>query len=296
MVQQVANTSLDPPGLGSGRRGRTIDAKCFRAIAFGCDAREWGAWSFAFKRTVRSCSRDGFIMMDFVEKQSVEVQEHLLGGKGSGSVSPNVVSKLWAELHDVLRQVVSGEAMTILRSVEDCRGFVAWQKLYQKFNPKTVARAIRSLAEACSPAKVKELVDVDPAICVWEQKVALLSKEFQKQVSNNMKVAIVTSMLLPSIQDNVLYVLFISKIRADKVAMMTKPTPTDIGYATMDEVGGDCSEDDVQAVTANTRCEVAVVGDIFPASALPWAMGPPRRARGETRRARGRAKAAARLA
>ena len=35
---------------------------------------------------------------------------------------------------------------------------------------------------------------------------------------------------------------------------MTKPTPMDIGYATMDEVGGDCSKDDVQAVTANTRC------------------------------------------
>ena len=93
--------------------------------------------------------------------------------------------------------------MTILRSVEDCPGFVAWQKLYQKVNPKTVARAIRLLAEACSPAKVRELVDVDLAICVWEQKVALLSKEFNEQVSNNMKVAIVTSMLPPSIQDHV---------------------------------------------------------------------------------------------
>ena len=176
-----------------------------------------------------------------------------------------MVSKLSAELYDVLCQVVSGEAMTILRSVEDCRGFVAWQKLYQKFNPKTVARAIRLLAEACSPAKVRELVDVDPAICVWEQKVALLSKEFNEQVSNNMKVAIVTSTLPPSIQDYVYtsvdceipYEAFISKIRAvvgNKVAMMTKPTPMDIGYATTDEVGGDCSEDDVQAVTANTRC------------------------------------------
>ena len=150
--------------------------------------------------------------------------------KGSGSISPDMVSKLSAELYDVLCQVVSGEAMTILRSVEDCRGFVAWQKLYQKFNPKTVARAIRLLAEACSPAKVRELVDVDPAICVWEQKVALLSKEFNEQVSNNMKVAIVTSMLPPSIQDYVYtsvdceipYEAFISKIRAvvgNKVAI-----------------------------------------------------------------------------
>ena len=35
---------------------------------------------------------------------------------------------------------------------------------------------------------------------------------------------------------------------------------------------------------------IAMVGGIFPASALPWAMGLPREARGETRRARGRAK------
>ena len=76
----------------------TIDAKCFRAITFGSDAREWCDWSFAFKRTLRSCSRDAFIMMDFVEKQSAEVQEHLLGGEGSGSVSPNVLSKLSAKL------------------------------------------------------------------------------------------------------------------------------------------------------------------------------------------------------
>ena len=85
MAQQVANTPVDPPALRSEHRGRTIDAKCFRAIAFGCDAGEWSDWSFAFKQTVRSCSRDAFLMMDFVEKQSTEVQEHLLGGEGSGS-------------------------------------------------------------------------------------------------------------------------------------------------------------------------------------------------------------------
>ena len=66
--------------------------------------------------------------------------------------------------------------MTVLRSVEDCRGFVAWQRLSQKLNTKTVARSICLLFDACSPAKVKELVDVDPAICSWPQKVALRSK------------------------------------------------------------------------------------------------------------------------
>ena len=50
---------------------------------------------------------------------------------------------------------------------------------------KPLREGIRLLAEACSPAKVKEL----------------LSKEFNETLSNCMKVAIVTSMLPSSIQD-----------------------------------------------------------------------------------------------
>ena len=118
MAQQVANTPVDPLGLRCEHRGWTIDAKCFRANAFGGDARGMGSLVFRF------------------EANRAQVQEHLLAGEGSGSMSPDVVSKFSAELYDVLCQVVSGEAMTILRSVEDCRGFVAWQKLRHKLNPK----------------------------------------------------------------------------------------------------------------------------------------------------------------
>ena len=60
---------------------------------------------------------------------------------------------------------------------------------------------------------------------------------------------------------------FISKNRAvvgNKVAMMTKPTPMDIGYATIGHVAANCSQDDGQAVTANTRFFLIAMGwDIF---------------------------------
>ena len=65
-----------------------------------------------------------------------------------------------------------------LRSVEDCWRFVAFQRLYLKFNSETVASAIRLLAEVCSLVQVKELMDIDPAVCAWRQKVALLCKGF----------------------------------------------------------------------------------------------------------------------
>ena len=86
LAQQAVRTPADPPGLQLEQRGR-IDAKCFRAIAFGGGAKEWGDWSFAFKRTVRLCSRDVHILLDFVEKQTMDIQMHLLGGDGDGSLS-----------------------------------------------------------------------------------------------------------------------------------------------------------------------------------------------------------------
>ncbi len=36
------------------------------------------------------------------------------------------MARLSAELYHVLCQAVSGEAMAVVRSVEDCKGFVAW--------------------------------------------------------------------------------------------------------------------------------------------------------------------------
>ena len=86
LAQQAVRTPADPPGLQLEQRGR-IDAKFFRAIAFGGGAKEWRDWSFAFKRTVRSCSRDAHILLDFVEKQTTDIQMHLLGGDGDGSLS-----------------------------------------------------------------------------------------------------------------------------------------------------------------------------------------------------------------
>ena len=104
LAQHAVRTPADPPGLQLEQRGR-IDAKCFRAIAFEGGAKEWRDWSFAFKRTVRSCSRDAHILLDFIEKQTMDIQMHLLGGDGDGSSSVEA-SKLSAELHDVLCRVV----------------------------------------------------------------------------------------------------------------------------------------------------------------------------------------------
>ena len=138
--------------------------------------------------------------------------------------------------------------------------------------------------------------------------MALLSKEFNEQVSNNMKVAFVTSMMPPSIQDYVYTSVdceipceaSISKIWAvvgNKVAMMTKLTPMDIGYATTARSEETAANMTFTLSPPTLDVIIAMVGDTIPASAHPRALGLPKSERGETRRARrGMAKAAARLA
>ena len=73
----------------------------------------------------------------------------------------------------------------ILRSVEDCRGFLRGRSCIKSSIRRPWRGRLDCLQKHARLAKVRELVDVDPEICVWEQKVASLSKEFNEQVSNN---------------------------------------------------------------------------------------------------------------
>ena len=258
-VMQASIAASTPVPTNAPIRKRRLDSRYFKLQDFNGELSAGGDWCFAFKRTVRSNCVEAFEIMEFVERQTTEMVEAELGGDRLDS---DEVAALSAELFDLLCQTCSGEAMTVVRGVEGCFGFVAWQRLCKKFNPKTMARAIRLMAEVCSPTRVKELHEVDDAIRRWEGKVTQLRKEFSEELSSNMRVAIVTAMMPTSIQDyiyttvdkNILYDDLVEKVRSvvgNKVAMMSKPTPMDIGW--VDE-GDQGEEKEVGAVTLGTKC------------------------------------------
>ena len=65
------------------------------------------------------------------------------------------------ELCDVLCQFTTGDALGLVRATADMKGYEAWRKIHKHYNPKTMARAVRMLADVTSPPKVKELGDVE---------------------------------------------------------------------------------------------------------------------------------------
>ena len=207
-------------------------AKYVRCETFAGDQAKWEDWSFAFKRSIRSMSRDAYDAMTEWEKGTEDLDEETELSKELEQRS--------AELYDILCQFCSGEALMVVRSVEDMEGIKAWQRLHKKYNPKTMARGVRMLTEVIGPPKITELTNFETSVTMWEEKVKRLTAQFNENVSNNMKIAIFTNMMPASLQDFVYihtekdckYEEVREKVAAlvsNKVAANARPTPMDIG-------------------------------------------------------------------
>ena len=102
-----------------GGGGRILDRRHLRTQEFDGAQDKWGDWAFGLKRSIRSGSHDMFLLMEQVEKGSTEPDEEEMD---TASVDINV-DRMSAELYDALCQQCSGDAMTVIRSV-DGRGGV----------------------------------------------------------------------------------------------------------------------------------------------------------------------------
>jgi hypothetical protein len=120
--------------------------------------------------------------------------ERVLCERGCGGIS--------SELYDLLCTVVKGEGWTILKSVEEFYGFKAWQKLQSKYNPRTAARAFELLSDVCSPGAVEGAHEVEAAFATWRAEVRVFEREFDERLGERMNIAIMTSMMPPSVQDH----------------------------------------------------------------------------------------------
>ena len=272
MAQAVA-MALQQAGVVGGhgasgerrKNGQAIDTRGVRFREFDGNLTGWESWAHAFKCAVRAANPKALELMEEVEGMTVDAKDSEVIGEVLEDAGD--VAKMSGELYSVLSQYCSGEALTVVRSVSTFEGLWAWQKLHRKYSPRTMARAIRLMADVAGPRPVKELQDVETALSTWEEKTRRLEAEFGERLSDGMRIAIATSMLPHVIQDyvytnideNSRYTLMAEKVRSwvgNKVAMMQGPTPMDVG-----EVGGDWGhaedewpETDVQGVGASSQC------------------------------------------
>ena len=155
---QVPGQGGDGGQAGAGGRDhgprRKIDTKMMRIRDFRGETAHWEAWVHSFKSAIRSACPAALQTMEEVEKSSYDGTDDNLD-----------VDKISGELYDILSQYCT--ALSVIKGVTSFEGFLAWQKLHRKYNPKTVARAVRLMTDVTGPKQVKEIREVEAAITAW---------------------------------------------------------------------------------------------------------------------------------
>ena len=230
---------------GTGQSRRSLDERYFRRLLpFEGVNQSWKDWSFQFKAAVKVASKDVAEIIDWIERQQgdVCVDEVILHTHGD----EDNMKKLASELYDVLCMLLKGEPLLLLQGIVGMDGFKAWQKINQKYNPVTPAKALMTLIEAVTPTKVKALKDLPGAIEKWELKVYQLERDFGEKMSDKMKTAVLTSMCTPDIQDLIFqnaemmkdFKMVRDKVRnliLNRITVGNGPSPMDIGMAEQDD-------------------------------------------------------------
>ena len=119
-------------GFGGGARGDgggRLLSKYVAVDKFGGEQDKWDEWAFAFKRAIRSQNKRVYDALVAAEQSGEDLAEEV-------DLDP-VMEQRSGELYDILCQVCVGEALVLVRSVEDLEGIRAWQVLWRKYNPKT---------------------------------------------------------------------------------------------------------------------------------------------------------------
>ena len=231
------------------REGGSLDERYFRRVEkFDGKEGTWKEWSFQFKTQVGAASKMARDRLDEIQKAGDEPDWDSLFIDDK----QEVVDKLGSELYSVLTSLISGEALMMVRGVPHGDGWKAWSKLFNRYNPKTPARALMAMMAVMSPKKVKDVRELSQAVEEWEIKVKSLKLEHDVDINDQIKVALLTSMVPGDLQD---YIFQWTDAKAtfentkDRVmslarnrATMARPTPMEvdhIGFDDWPEAGGE---------------------------------------------------------
>ena len=224
-------------GVDEGRRrtaGRRIEAKNFSRVQnFDGNAAKFGDWVFQIKLAMRACAPSIAELMEKFARQKEEVTMDDVEMEDSDG------EKLAAEIYDIIGMTVMGEALTIVKGVQDMNGVEAYRRLFRRYSPNTPARSLVRFMEVLNPGRAKDVHDLANKLENWELKVAVFEKEDGESVSEKVKVAVLLGMCTQELQD--LIVQRSEKLETYKDVKATvmnfvdnrkaqyMPTPMDIG-------------------------------------------------------------------
>ena len=199
----------------------------------------WKDFSFHFLVATKLADKPTENIMQLLMQTKDDMKVDQIVASDGFKYDPDETRTRATELYDILCLQTQGEALQIVKSITDMDGFAAWQKLYKAFNSMTHAKMMHKMMEVVSPPKVTDLREMNTKVEDWEAKERELKLETGETIPEKFRMAILTMMTPPSVQewvlqtiaDNTSYTVLRDKmlgIAKNKVAIHDGPVPMDI--------------------------------------------------------------------
>ena len=200
---------------------------------------KWKEWSYQFAVTLRAADREAGELLETV--QSFDMQ--IVSTSGLETVLVDAQEKVMqntaARVFSALCLLTTDEANSIVRGVDDMNGYVAWKRLYDRYNPRTPASLTQAWLDVVNPRRAKDMREAGRALDLWELKVAALKKEHGEEPTMGLKAALLLKMLPENVHFNIVqgmdskklsYEEMRSKVKlmADVYVEKVTPKPMDI--------------------------------------------------------------------
>ena len=234
----------------------SLDERHFRR----CDklsGTNWKEFSFQFRTAVGSANPKIRKILELVAKAGKDDDWDLFF-HDQPDWTDDEATRGGQEVYAALSALVTGDAMTVVRSVTNGNGWEAWSRLHSRFDPRTPAKALMMMMAVLQTRKVKDSRELPNTVQDWEVKVKNREVEHSITLDPKIKIALMTSFLPPDLQDLVFQwsdaKTTFEELR-DKVmslavnrAAMAKPTPMEVDRVQADEYyeeyGWDYGEED----------------------------------------------------
>ena len=191
-------------------RERWLDQKAFRHMwEERFSGKDGGAgWNTFFE--------DVLVVLGTVDQELEEAVHRVTNLKGVGKnwatreqVREGVGQGIWerfsGELYARVLELTRDEAQRMVRNegAGGRCGFWVVRKLVERYSPRTYTKRLKMMMNVLKPPEVKDMKDVPTAVGEWESRVRKLESEYQDQIGEQLKVAVLVSFLPEGLQEKV---------------------------------------------------------------------------------------------
>ena len=157
-VKAALSAKAEAEGKGVDKRGR-LDERYFRRTDKYNGGTGWKEFSFQFRTAAGAASDQIRMVLDEIIKGGKDPDWDMI----FASWSDAEMKKASAELYAMLSSLLTGEAMTVMRGIPNGDGFLAWSRLFNRYDPRIPAKSLMAMMVVMQPRKVKDVRELPGA-------------------------------------------------------------------------------------------------------------------------------------